>query len=478
VKKWMVLQGLSTHNNSWEKKNMDTETYGTAVPGASAPPIATEAERMSLDQAMNQFVNEQRRYAAQYSLALTPDQIRLSEQIAAVDMTAVLDEWAPPVPVPSLAEQAAEAEKQKVKLSKQEIESYITYLTGQLKLDYAKVTALKPDIEKAFSVEGKTGVNKMLMGNEALQKTTESIAISEDALATVMEFDKKWASDQVSRRIRDLQQKIDRSISNAQNYYREANGYLRGIRADQAELHQLEGRTSDPDILKTQVQALAAKGFALDISQAEQGSLNFITPPITLSQFNTEAGLNYSVVMGNYKIKVLMPHCTVQVFEAANNIRVRGYYHPHVAVDGNICWGNAANAVTQAVVTRDVQKLVELAFAVLSEYNDESPYKHLNQFWQMSNPEYLNTLEKVWVKDTSACWAIEEDLPADPHSGDIRDTSNDSYDRAMIRFYPYILQYKGTGIEVERDGETQYAIRAGNNRYVTVDHDVAQEWEW
>jgi hypothetical protein len=61
-------------------------------------------------------------------------------------------------------------------------------------------------------------------------------------------------------------------------------------------------------------------------------------------------------------------------------VKVHNYYHPHVTVIGDVCWGNAGPLITQALCGGNYAEALQLTLGILSSYNDGSPYISLAQF--------------------------------------------------------------------------------------------------
>ncbi len=388
----------------------------------------------------------------------------------------VADNISTPTLVPTLDAVQAEADKQKAVQAKKELESYTLFLAGTLKLDLAKVEALKPELEKAFAAEGKTGVNKLLMGNEDLKASAVAVAIEPEVLAELVAFDAKWAADQDSRRKNELQRNIDSRSSDVRSYLNTAQTYMTQVVGYQRELDRLMDKPKASSQYKDELEQLAAKGFEVIKIETQRGVVDIATPAITLSHFNSEAGINIAVPMGRFRISYDFSAGQVRIYEHKDNIRVATFYHPHVSYDGSVCWGNAQTQYTTASRERSIKRIVEVAYAVLCEYNHDSPFKDLVLFDRSRNPEYLKSQPKTWIRSASY-WVVEEDLSVTVHNGDIRDSGEDDDGRSTILIRTYVAHYGSTGVVMlDDDGNEIRSIRAGNNRHVEVEYDEWSNW--
>jgi uncharacterized lipoprotein NlpE involved in copper resistance len=358
---------------------------------------------------------------------------------------------------------------------KNELDSYVTYLCGQMNLDAAKIEPRTHDLLAAFKSEGRTGVNKLLLSNDEFKKQATTYTLSENDKNLLKEFSEKFNASEITKRVlenerilKDLDARITSRLNDA--YY-----YLKQRAETRAHLLQLLGTKEDENLILSAVERLIARGILFHATTAE-GCILFETPQITLSYFNKEAGVAQSVPMGSFVISVRITDFKVLVVKGTNNVLVEEYFHPHVGSSGSLCFGNAANAYKDSVANKDLEKCVLTVLAVLSEYNDESPYCSLHEFYLTKYPEKFANLGTIWQKETSQVQVEYDSLDTIPAQSDIVETFTDEEGIEQIVFHPWIKVFVGTQVKVKNaSGDYTYAIRARNGQKVEAD---TSNWEW
>jgi hypothetical protein len=72
------------------------------------------------------------------------------------------------------------------------------------------------------------------------------------------------------------------------------------------------------------------------------------------------------IPLGHYLMRLDLYSRTLRMFPLS---KMRdGYFHPHLSLDGNPCWGDAAPAVTDAFTTMDMVTLTRLSRALLTTF--------------------------------------------------------------------------------------------------------------
>lgn len=159
-------------------------------------------------------------------------------------------------------------------------------------------------------------------------------------------------------------------------------------------LHRYEALSANTGIgLVEPIEALLSEGkVTLHTASAAEGYLEFKTVnDVVLVYKDALKKIDMRVVMGKYIIRFDVVRNTVKVFKGENNLIVNSYYHPHVGSGGNVCLGNASDAVNSAIQSCDVKALVNTILLLLSEYNPESPFAYLHAFVNNAKHEYVYT---------------------------------------------------------------------------------------
>jgi predicted nucleic acid-binding Zn-ribbon protein len=160
---------------------------------------------------------------------------------------------------------------------------------------------------------------------------------------------------------------------------------------------QLENKTPEKILnIIEQIDLIEKGGFyTFDFHQSvklNRGSYCFYTSPVYLSYKNPAAGINIqSCPFGRFKIIYNILTGSVKVLKLSKNIEYSGYYHPHISGSGSVCWGNAATLYKDACQTYDMVKALNALQVILTNYNDQSPYKPIQRFDAMVRPEVYKT---------------------------------------------------------------------------------------
>lgn len=64
--------------------------------------------------------------------------------------------------------------------------------------------------------------------------------------------------------------------------------------------------------------------------------------------------------------------------------KYNGYYHPHIGHFGNLCEGEAEDAIERCIKLFDLFELVDILFATVSTYNEEDVYEKLEEIAEPS----------------------------------------------------------------------------------------------
>jgi hypothetical protein len=93
--------------------------------------------------------------------------------------------------------------------------------------------------------------------------------------------------------------------------------------------------------------------------------------------------------MGRFKVVLALGRegLFVRVYEWSDNIRVADNYHPHVASDGTVCFGDAGPKAKLYASRLDFFGYMSVVKDVLTNYCDDNPYQHLHNFSGDNCPE-------------------------------------------------------------------------------------------
>lgn len=162
-------------------------------------------------------------------------------------------------------------------------------------------------------------------------------------------------------------------------------------------LWNLENKTPEKVLnIVEQIEKIVSGGFyTFELDQSVKmirGSYCFYTSPIFLAYKNPAAGINIqSCPFGRFKVVYNILNGSIKVTRLAKNLEYSGYYHPHVSASGSVCWGNATQLYKEAVQTYDMVKALNTLQVILTNYNDQSPYKPIQRFDAIVRPEVYKT---------------------------------------------------------------------------------------
>lgn len=110
--------------------------------------------------------------------------------------------------------------------------------------------------------------------------------------------------------------------------------------------------------------------------------INYVSNKINCGHTVRASNYDHYVNLGHFNIEITIyrSHWKAKVLPLKDNIRVRSYVHPHVDSDGEICWGTASEPVNQAYNRQDIEGILSVIHATLTQYNVENPYVNLWRF--------------------------------------------------------------------------------------------------
>lgn len=206
-------------------------------------------------------------------------------------------------------------------------------------------------------------------------------------------------------------------------------------------------------------------------------SIYFITPEISISYFNREAGINKNVAMGSYKVRWQPLQNKLEVLEHVGNISAAGYYHPHVR-SGDVCWGNAAETYVQAMRNLKPKDAMQALRVILQTYNADSPYQLL-EAWERAREkdpdagtptEFREVHTPAWINQDfmPESWATQYEV-----SREEEEENGELVVRYLMKVFVKVYTRSG---RIVPEFEGSYFIRTRNGRNYQVE-ECDLEWE-
>lgn len=266
---------------------------------------------------------------------------------------------------------------------------YLSFLETTMNAPVAKMSLA--DLPNIFQEEG--GKLVFLDGDKRkvnidVNAYTEKLAKEEPAVATVSvdipqsvaETMTKALESRKGTRIADIQAAINTLTQNINSRQNEINNWFQQIYKHHVDLDALTGVThADP---KSIIEAICAGGFWIP-KPAEGNSLVFETRnPVHMSHVKAAASLNLQVTFGKFRVYFDIRNANLQVKPSSPqlNLKVGRNYHPHVSDGFTMCWGNGIDTINRAVAGFDLPTIFNVIKAILTTYNEGSPYVTLEQF--------------------------------------------------------------------------------------------------
>lgn len=120
-------------------------------------------------------------------------------------------------------------------------------------------------------------------------------------------------------------------------------------------------------------------------SRDQRSYAEFITQPITLTFKEESSGIDETVFMGRYLVRLRIDRFHAYLLKYSDNLTANGYHHPHADSSGSICFG--AMNITAIIENQDYVEYMSAIKHVLKNYNDGNPYVSLSKYVDLlSNP--------------------------------------------------------------------------------------------
>jgi hypothetical protein len=143
----------------------------------------------------------------------------------------------------------------------------------------------------------------------------------------------------------------------------------------------------------SQIDKICSEGF-YSYFKTENQCVNLITRPITLTEINKAAGINLSVPMGSYRVKLELRTLNLTVHSHKENLVRDNLPHPFIS-GGHICWGDHTKELIHMYEKFDIHGILKLLQALLTTYSHQNPYRSLNAFKEIYDDKQLRKRNKL-----------------------------------------------------------------------------------
>jgi hypothetical protein len=192
----------------------------------------------------------------------------------------------------------------------------------------------------------------------------------------------------------EKQHRADDHLRAAASRYREYETNLREAGEEYTAVRLLAGIESN---IEAQVQQIHSSSFWEFLELRDGHMLRFKTrQDVFMTHKNPAAGVDITLNFGKFIAQFDLDRFIIKVYECERNITVSGYYHPHIASSGNVCWGDAGAQVTSHLATHKIVEVMTLLATILTSYNSENPYQANEGFQTEAGlPEELEAIDEL-----------------------------------------------------------------------------------
>ena len=219
-----------------------------------------------------------------------------------------------------------------------------------------------------------------------------------------------------------------RQIEEYQAYIESAADRIRASYIEFGDTESVVGRIKEK--LDATIEAIADNDFYELIGISNKG-IYLLTKPVGLRYDNPAQGLDVTRDMGQLTIFIPFGGTSIRVKRGLNNYSDTRYLHPHVGGDGQICWGNVANQVTDLLLNSDYHTLLNIIQDLLCTYNYESPYLALQSYSEKGDRHSSTGVEAMLAVTQTEVEAFET-LNPDYTVPVVRDLATDEEARQKI----------------------------------------------
>ncbi len=273
---------------------------------------------------------------------------------------------------------------------------------------------------------------------------------------------------------------LDSNLYRCTDYMKNAQQYLTMAADNRAKIMELEKK--DGVDLTEEILKITSSGwytFSSELTKAyneanpTQKALVFLTSKVVAKFYNKKAGIELDVNLGTFEVMYKPTKNDLRVHQHEDNLIVDRIYHPHVDSSGSVCWGNAQQTYVQSMQNLEPSKAFLALQVILTNYNDESPFRDLFDFAVIRDPKILEGRPEVFASyDTSGAWFLDDDISPSISGRIDTTTDDDGCDRVLMRLYRKV--YQGTNVSV--GGVNEYYFKTNNGEYIPVDVAIL-DWE-
>jgi len=192
---------------------------------------------------------------------------------------------------------------------------------------------------------------------------------------------------------------ISDSLRSARSELSQAERNIMTIHRRHVSLSRLHAdllRPRGDDEVKQEIDLILALG--VPSFDENSGKLVVVTKPIVL--MDEDRGDEHE--MGTYRVEIEISEGDISIFPHKSMWEMEGHYHPHVAADGDPCFGNVGERIRGTLALGRVGQACVLIKEFLESYNEGGAYRPINREDDRES-RYESCYENSGLRDCVEC---------------------------------------------------------------------------
>jgi len=271
--------------------------------------------------------------------------------------------------------------------------NYIDTIARELEKDIGSINLLEilPHTNGILTANNME-INKALASFENTKTSKPTIDITPEMVETFKAINNRTFTDRLKR----IKKEIHCLTEDMEHYQKEYKNNML-IRAEKKrELSHISEVEYEP--FSKMIEQIYSEGkFLLREVSENRISFSNVNPIINMHK-NDKAKINLRVDLGTFLFSINTCDFSLKVEPFADNLKYNCRYHPHISSCGVICLGNMNELFNEATENRDIFQMLEVANAVMTNYNDDDAYDSLYKFADIGKQVQPNG--KVFTNDS------------------------------------------------------------------------------
>ena len=341
------------------------------------------------------------------------------------------------------------------------IDDLITYLSAiSGSLPMASTAKLSYFIhENGEAMTEASDINPILFNHKPEPTPVQLAKTPDEIISSHQGFLDNLTGGSLQEALENVKDSVITATDNMDHYYNQYSDCVDRLQRSRATLAELEkavenSQGKDHTWIKN---LMEGERFFQLIGVDFDSVLLYTRDPVTLRQYNPAAGVDVSVNLGQFWLR--LKQGITRVYPLFGNIVYEGYVHPHISTSGGICWGDQKKHAAELMAAGRIEEYLNLLQSLLTTYSDSNPYKPLSRFSTES--------QKIGVvrSDSEGSFEGHYSMPIkSPYLGPYQNDPNWDV-RSPLEYKDIVLVHRGGGMnpyyatvlgsEVQEDGSTE-----------------------